>query len=418
MPAADLAIRPGLAGLIGLAVGTEREWSGHATGPRARFAGARTFFLLGLLGGISGWLIDSAARPLAIVLLAGGAALATVAYAAATLVTHDADGTTETAALLVLATGALAGLGRGAIASGVAAVAVAALAEKARIQQVVRRIEEKELRAAFHFAVLALVVLPLLPRGPFGPHDAVRPRELWSIVLLFSGLNFLGYAAQRAVGTERGYGVAGLLGGLVSSTAVALTFARRSRSEPERSAALALGIVGACTVLLARMGIVTAVLNGPLAFRLLPYLLPAAVVGTLAVGLILLRRAAPAPDSPIATDRNPLRLGSAIQMAVAFQVMLLVLPTATSRWGAGGLVGSAAVLGLTDMDALTFSLARAAGGTAPLDLAARALAVGVLANTVVKLIVVLAAGAPPLRRLAGSGLLALAAALALSVVPW
>jgi uncharacterized membrane protein (DUF4010 family) len=418
MPAAELAIRLGLAGLIGLAVGTEREWSGHATGPRARFAGARTFFLLGLLGGISGWLIDSAARPLAIVLLAGGAALSIVAYAAATLVTHDADGTTETAALLVLATGALAGLGRGAIASGVAAVAVAALAEKARIQQVVRRIEEKELRAAFHFAVLALVVLPLLPRGPYGPHDAVRPRELWSIVLLFSGLNFLGYAAQRAVGTERGYGVAGLLGGLVSSTAVALTFARRSRSEPERSAALALGIVGACTVLLARMGIVTAVLNGPLAFRLLPYLLPAAVVSTLAVGLILLRRAAPAPDSPIATDRNPLRLGSAIQMAVAFQVMLLVLPTATSRWGAGGLVGSAAVLGLTDMDALTFSLARAAGGTAPLDLAARALAVGVLANTVVKLIVVLAAGAPPLRRLAGSGLLALAAALALSVVPW
>jgi uncharacterized membrane protein (DUF4010 family) len=418
MPAAELAIRLGLAGLIGLAVGTEREWSGHATGPRARFAGARTFFLLGLLGGISGWLIDSAARPLAIVFLAGGAALAIVAYAAATLVTHDADGTTETAALLVLATGALAGLGRGAIASGVAAVAVAALAEKARIQQLVRRIEEKELRAAFHFAVLALVVLPLLPRGPYGPHDAVRPRELWSIVLLFSGLNFLGYAAQRAVGTDRGYGVAGLLGGLVSSTAVAVTFARRSRAEPERAAALALGIVAACTVLLARVGIVTAVLNGPLALRLVPYLLPAAVVGTLATGLILLRRPPAAPDSPIATDRNPLRLGSAIQMAFAFQVMLLVLPTATYLWGAGGLVGSAAVLGLTDMDALTFSLARAAGGTAPPDLAARALAVGVLANTVVKLIVVLGVGTPPLRRIAGGALAALAVALAVSVMIW
>jgi uncharacterized membrane protein (DUF4010 family) len=297
-------------------------------------------------------------------------------------------------------------------------VAVAALAEKARIQQLVRRIEEKELRAAFHFAVLALVVLPLLPRGPYGPHDAVRPRELWSIVLLFSGLNFLGYAAQRAVGTDRGYGVAGLLGGLVSSTAVAVTFARRSRAEPERAAALALGIVAACTVLLARVGIVTAVLNGPLALRLVPYLLPAAVVGTLATGLILLRRPPAAPDSPITTDRNPLRLGSAIQMAFAFQVMLLVLPTATYLWGAGGLVGSAAVLGLTDMDALTFSLARAAGGTAPPDLAARALAVGVLANTVVKLIVVLGVGTPPLRRIAGGALVALAVALAVSVVIW
>jgi uncharacterized membrane protein (DUF4010 family) len=354
MPVAELAIRLGLAGLIGLAVGTEREWSGHATGPRARFAGARTFFLLGLLGGISGWLVGTAARPLAIVLIAGGAALAIVAYAAATLVTHDADGTTETAALLVLATGALAGLGRGAIASGIAAVAVAALAEKVRIQRLVQRIEEKELRAAFHFAVLALVVLPLLPQGPYGPHDAVRPRELWSIVLVFSGLNFLGYVAQRAVGTERGYGVAGLLGGLVSSTAVAVTFARRSRSEPERAGALALGILAACTVLLARVGIVTAALNGPLALRLVPHLLPAAVVGTAVIAFLLLRRP-PVAGSPIATDRNPLRLGSAIQMAVAFQVMLLVLPTAALLWGAGGLLGSAAVLGLTDMDALTFS---------------------------------------------------------------
>jgi uncharacterized membrane protein (DUF4010 family) len=105
-------------------------------------------------------------------------------------------------------------------------------------------------------------------------------------------------------------------------------------------------------------------------------------------------------------------------MAFAFQVMLLVLPTATYLWGAGGLVGSAAVLGLTDMDALTFSLARAAGGTAPPDLAARALAVGVLANTVVKLSVVLAVGTPPLRRSAGGALVALAVALALSVMLW
>jgi len=418
MSVAELALRLGLAGLIGLAVGTEREWSGHATGPRARFAGARTFFLLGLLGGISGWLFGTAAKPLAIVLIAGGAALAIVAYAVATLVTHDADGTTETAALLVLATGALAGLGRGAIASGIAAVAVAALAEKVRIQGLVRRIEEKELRAAFHFAVLALVVLPLLPQGPYGPHDAVRPRDLWSIVLLFSGLNFLGYAAQRAVGTERGYGVAGLLGGLVSSTAVAVTFARRSRSEPERAAALALGIVAACTVLLVRVGIVSAVLNGPLALRLVPYLLPAAVAGTGAIAFLLLRRPAPVAGLPIATDRNPLRLGSAVQMAIAFQVMLLVLPTATHLWGAGGLVGSAAVLGLTDMDALTFSLARAAAGATPLDLAARALVVGLLANTGVKLIAVLAIGTPPLRRIAGGGLVALAAALALSVALW
>jgi len=128
--------RIALAGLAGLAVGIEREWSGHASGPNARFAGVRTFLMLGLLGGIAGWLLDEGWTSVGVVLLAGVAAV----------------------------------------------------------------------------AVLALVVLPLLPEGPYGPFDAVRPRSHWAIVLAFSGPNFLGYIARRAVGPERGYGLAGLLG--------------------------------------------------------------------------------------------------------------------------------------------------------------------------------------------------------------
>jgi uncharacterized membrane protein (DUF4010 family) len=417
MPVPDLAIRLGLAGLIGLAVGIERERSGHASGPHARFAGARTFFLLGLLGGIAGWLCTAAGTALAVVLLAGGCGLAIVAYATTTRVTHDPDGTTEAAALLVLATGTLAGLGEGPIASGIAAVAVVALAEKARIQRLVQRIEEKELRAGFHFAVLALVVLPLLPAGPYGPYDAIRPRDLWAVVLLFSAINFLGYLAQRAVGAERGYGVAGLLGGVVSSTVVAFTFARRSRTEPEHGAALGLGIVAACTVLLIRVAIVTLGLNPELARRAVPYLLLPGLVGSASIAYAVARRPLPKGSSPIA-DRNPLRLGSAIRMAIAFQAMLLVLPLAERAWGARGVLGSAAVLGLTDMDALTFSLARPAGAAVDPGLAARGLAVGILANTVFKLVVVLVLGVPALRWVAGAGLAALAAAIGLSLALW
>jgi MgtC family len=188
----DIAVRLGMAGLTGLAVGIEREWSGHASGPRARFAGVRTFLLLGLVGGVSGALALAGWPQLGAALTGGAAILAVVAYAVASAQTQDRDGTTEMAALLVLGTGVLCGLGYRGLGGGVAVVAALALAEKSRIQQWVGHIGQVELYAALRFAVLALVVLPLLPVGPYGPHGAIRPRELWSMVLLVSGLDFLG----------------------------------------------------------------------------------------------------------------------------------------------------------------------------------------------------------------------------------
>jgi MgtC family protein len=120
----EIAGRLALAALTGLAVGVEREWSGHASGPRARFGGVRTFLLLGLIGGIGGWFAAGAWIALGVALVAGAALLAVLAYVVASQQTRDRDGTTEVAALLVLATGALCGLGYGSVGSGVAAVAV------------------------------------------------------------------------------------------------------------------------------------------------------------------------------------------------------------------------------------------------------------------------------------------------------
>ena len=405
----DIAGRLALAGLIGLAVGIEREWSGHASGPHARFGGVRTFLLFGLIGGIGGWLAAGEWIALGVALVAGAAILAVLAYVVASQQTGDRDGTTETAALLVLATGGLCGLGYGAVGSGVAAVAVLALAEKSRIQSFVSRIGEVELRAAFRFAVLAVVVLPLLPPGPYGPYDAIRPRELWTIVLLFSGLNFLGYLARRAVGPDRGYGITGLLGGLVSSTAVALSFSRESRSAPRHASSLALGVVGACTVVIPRVLAITLVLSPAVAEQLAAYLVAPMVIsgGFVAYGL---SRGRPGPGRSDEPDRSPLRLLSAIKMVLAFQLVLLAVPAVQHFWGAAGVLGSAALLGLTDMDALTYSMARL-GSEESAPLAARAIAVGILSNTMLKLALVLGLGSPAFRKAAAPALLALAAAV-------
>jgi uncharacterized membrane protein (DUF4010 family) len=410
-------LRLAVAGLIGLAIGVEREWSGHASGPGARFAGVRTFFLLGLLSGIAGLLASRDRTLLSAVLLAGPALLIVGAYVVASLQTRDRDGTTEAAALLVLATGGLSGLGEASLAAAVAAVAAMALAEKSRVRDLIARIGETELRAALQFAVLAVVVLPLLPQGPFGPGGAIRPRELWSVVLIFSGINFLGYLARRAAGPERGYGIAGLLGGLVSSTAVTLGFSRQSRLEPEHARGLALGVVAACTVLFARVFIVTAALSMGTARALAPYLIAPAVIGGAIVGYAVWRQPS-RTGAGAPAERNPLRLLAAVRMTVAFALVLLVIPLVERLWGSGGVLGSAAILGLTDLDALTYTMARLGETSGDTALAARAIGVGLAANTLAKLGLAMVLGAAPFRRRAAPALSALALGVLAGLVFW
>jgi len=414
-----------IAALAGMAVGVEREWSGHTSGPDARFAGVRTFSLLGFLGGLTGSFVSAGQSGVAVGLLAGAAALVVSAYVMTTRRPGTTmDGTTEAAALVVLALGVVAGLGQLALAGGSTALVVLALMEKSRVQRWLTRVDDHEMRAALQFAVLALVVLPLIPDVTLGPYESIRPRELWIVVLLFSGLNFAGYLARQIVGTERGYGVTGLLGGLVSSTAVTLQFSRKSRTEPQLAAPLGLGVVAACTVLVPRVAIVSTLLDYQVGLAVLPFLLPPFVVGAGFVALVLWRgrRRGPddqrgAPVDPVAEpEHNPLGLWQAIQMALAFQVVLFLMAWVQNTIGTPGVLVTAAVLGLTDMDALTLSMSRLGSDAALRHLAATAIGVGMLANTLLKLTLTIVLGSRAFQRRASLGLIALGAASVLGLV--
>jgi uncharacterized membrane protein (DUF4010 family) len=407
----DIAIRVGIAGLAGFAVGVEREWSGHATGPAARFAGVRTFFLLGVVGGIAGWLSDSGGAALGVALAVVAGLLVAAAYQAATRRNPaDVDGTTEVAAIAVLAIGALAGRGYLAVSGGAAATVLLFLSEKASIRKFIETIEDREIRAAFHFAVLALVVLPVLPVGPYGPYDAIRPRMIWTVVLIFSALNFAGYVARRVVGEAKGFLITGALGGLISSTAVTLAYARRSRLEPQHATALAAGTVAASTVLILRILAVTLALN--------PAFTPRAAVwlaGMLLVALTMTVFAATRPqasshDHP-SESANPLQLGTAVKLALAFQLAVLAIDYLRAWFGELGVFAGAALAGLTDMDALTMSLSRLAKDGAFAETAAAALVIGVVANTVLKTVAAVALGESSYRRkvVPALGLMGLAA---------
>src|SRR5579864_1792271 len=159
--------------LGGAAVGVERQWSGHASGPKARVAGIRTFTLLGLAAGIAGWLWADGQHAVATVILAGCVALIVAAYVAASRV--EVDGTTEVAALVVLAAGTLSGMHHLRLASAAIALTTLLLIEKSRLHNLVARIDDASLRAAVRFTVMALVILP---HPGTDIHEGVRVKAL------------------------------------------------------------------------------------------------------------------------------------------------------------------------------------------------------------------------------------------------
>ncbi len=385
-----------IATLGGAAIGIERQHSGHADN---HFAGIRTFTLLGLLSGISAYVWGLGYQVPASILLAGAVGLILTAYAAASR--KEIEATSEVAALVVLAAGFLAGLGSWALSSGMIAVTAVLLVEKTRLHQTVERLPNEGIRSGFRFALMALVVLPLLPEGPYGPWGGIRPRELWMIVLFISGLSFCGFAARLLVGPGKGYVLTGLLGGVVSSTNITLTLSKTSAKEPTLGLPLASGVIAASAVMYIRVSTVCFILNPALGMALLPYLSGPALT---AAGITLYgwrENQEQHAESPM--PKNPLDLGSALQMAVLFQFVLFIIAAMGENFGQSGMMLSGAVLGLTDMDALTFSMAKASQAPQLLAGAAASVALGCISNTLFKLGIALGFGRGVFRSRVGVG---------------
>jgi uncharacterized membrane protein (DUF4010 family) len=399
-----------VAALGGAAIGVERQRSvDRAAAPQ--LGGVRTFTLIGGLSGVAGWLTTLQSAAVAAILVAGAVLLVAVSYIGTSR--RGFDATTEAAGLVVIGAGFAAGLGWIALASGIIAISTLLLVEKSSLHALVGRIDDEELRAAARFGVMAIVILPLLPEGPYGPFGGIKPRELWLLVLFFTGLSFLGYFARRIFGATRGYPLAGLLAGMVSSTNATFTFARMSRREAELSQPLAVGAIAACTMLFPRVVAATFVLDYRVAIAVLPYLAAPFFLGLLS--LAVWWRANPVP-TPQSTVSNPLQIGPALQMAATFQAVLFAVDLARRWFGDAGLLVSGAVLGITDVDALTISMTKSATAGVDPRVAAQAIATGILVNCAMKTVLAVALGTTKFSRAAGPAIAAMGVAIAVAIV--
>jgi uncharacterized membrane protein (DUF4010 family) len=400
---------------IGALVGVERTQ--HRQNEPKSSAGLRTFILVAELGALTAWVsrtLESSA------LFIAGLVCVTIVLTAGDIVgrrhTDESAGmTTEIAAAVVYVLGGLTVLGYALLAVAMAIVTAALLALKSTLHEGVRHISRDDLMATLRLLFASFIVLPLLPDHAVDPWGALNPYKLWLLVILISGMSMVGYVAGRIAGPDRGTLLAAFFGGIASSTAVTLTFARQSREQPELSKALVTGTLLAWTVMFARVIVLVGVLAGALKWSLIPTVLvpmgAMGLAGAAAAAFSLYgHKTEPSPKAGDLGMRNPFRLMAATKFALLFAAVLLASKIAQHYWPATGLYYIAAIAGSTDVDTVTLSFLGMFGhGDIVARMVANGMVIAAMANTLVKLGLMAVLGNRTVARLLIPGTLAIVA---------
>jgi uncharacterized membrane protein (DUF4010 family) len=298
-----------------------------------------------------------------------------------------------------------------ALAAAIAVVTTVLLSLKPEMHAFAQRITREDVYATLKFAVVTVIVLPVLPNQTYGwpPLDVLNPYEIWLMVVLISGISFLGYVLIKLVGPRQGISLTGVLGGLISSTPVTLSFTQRSHKETELAKPFALAITVAWAMTYLRVMVEVATLNASLLSRLWLPLLAAAMVGLAYSAYLYLQQRTDEEEE--ITYSNPFELGTALKFGLLYAVVLLISKAAQVYLGDVGVYLSSFISGLPDADAVTLSMAQLSkGGGLTVTTAARAVVLGVTANTTAKGIIVLGGGSSRLRRAIMPGLVLMLAA--------
>ena len=387
---------------IGLLLGLQRERT-----PSAK-AGLRTFALVALFGTASGLIADAAQSTWII-----AASLVLVGLMIIAAYRHEGDRTeadsgttTVIAVLLCFGLGVMVWYDRSQLAVAVAIVATVLLHFKTELHGFSERLSQQDLASILQFAVLTFIVLPLLPDRGFDPYGVLNPHHIWLMVVLISGVSLAGYLALHLVGPGKSLLLVGTFGGLVSSTATTLVYAREGRAQPALAPIGSVIIAIANLVVLARLAVISAVVAPGAVYVTLPVFGCGLVLG--AVPLFKrLRAAMTTPERKALDVSNPTQLHVALGFGAIYAIVLVGSAWLSERAGSQGLYAVAVVSGLVDVDAITLSsLNLFAGGGVTAAVAVTAIGIAYLAAVAFKLAVVLVIGGIDLLRRVALALLA------------
>ncbi|MEW6765822.1 MAG: MgtC/SapB family protein [Pseudomonadota bacterium] len=377
----------GIALAIGLLIGTERGWHEREAAEGQRVAGIRTFALAGLLGGLIGLASVELSESFAGLSFAGFTALVVASHWLSSSQSKAELGiTTEVALLLTFALGLLSSLGYPLIAAASAVVVTILLGLKSVLHAWLDRLTGDELHAAMKFLLISVVMLPLLPNEGYGPWQAFNPHLAWWMVVLVSGISFIGYFAIKLAGPRRGIMATSLLGGLVSSTAVTLSMSRHAAARHYAPRLLAGGILAACGVMFPRALIEATAINPELLASLAAPLITMTL--TTLFGAVWLWHSTPKGEE-LTEPRslpNPFELGTALKFGLLLSTIMVLASGAREWFGDYGLYALAFAAGLGDVDALTLSTAKLSLDGLALETARNAILIAIVTNSTVKVL--------------------------------
>ena len=371
--------------LLGGLIGLERERV-HKKRKIVHVAGIRTFALVSLFGA-SIFSLEQASVLLAAGLLLGMIIMLAGNFIAGTLKHGVSGATTEVSLFLTLIIGYFCGLQQYSLASLLTCLTVAVLLFKTTIHLFVEKISNKELRSIIVLTIISAVILPILPNEFMGPLQAINPFQAWLMVVLISAISFMSYILIRILGPKRGLFVSGFLGGLISSTAVTLSFAALSRKMPKQKWNLICGIVFASAAMFARVFLEVSVVNAQLSPFIAKALLSSSLVGIL-LGVYYARRSRKTKmlkASALEQNISPLEFKKALGFGLAFLFVTIVMKVVNLQFGDLGIYATSFLSGLIDTDAIALSLAQLAKNTIDIKIAATGVIIAAYANTLVKL---------------------------------
>jgi uncharacterized membrane protein (DUF4010 family) len=372
-----------LAIALGALIGLEREYAKfHKRGHT--YAGIRTFPLIALSGALAAFLGQVISVWILYIMMIIVGLLIVVAYFV--LSQNDpanSGATSEMAGFLTFFIGMFAFYGEFTFAVSMAVIITLILYLRSMLHHFAQKITQKEMLDTIVFILIAFVILPFLPNKWYGPLDVFNPQVLWLMVVLISGISFFGYALMKWFG-EKGIGLAGVLGGLISSTAVTMGFSERSKRQKKIFQSLALGVIAANGIMFIRILVELFAINRPLFFQMLLPLLSLATVSAL-FSYFLWKKIKKVRNVKGKMDLgSPLKLLPAVKFGVFFAIIIALIKVAEFYFSAKGVYVVSFISGLADVDAITVSLAQLANSTVSLQVASRGIMLAALTNVAVK----------------------------------
>ena len=378
-PTEDLLLRLLIAVLIGLLVGVERER--NLRGDDQLFAGIRTYPLIAVLGFLSGLISSktSAGVFIAIFFIYGLLVVTSYYFSAKKI---NMGGTSEISLILVFLLGYLVYLDYVLLSAIITFVIVSFLAFKSQLHKFADKISQEDIYATIKFALITLIVLPLLPNKTYDPFDVINPQKIWYLVVLIAGVSFIGYVLFKIIGTKKGIQLLSILGGLASSTAVTLSFTSLSKAHNLLSKSYAAGILMASSIMFPRVLLIIAVLNIELALKVAVPFLILFIFGIVFSSILWKRTKSKAVEK--VKIKNPFKVMFAVKFGILFAVILFIASAAQFYFGEKGIYLSSLFAGFADVDAIVLSLTQLTNQDLNIDTAAIGIVIACTANSIVK----------------------------------